>query len=259
VIASIVEPAIERLSEKIAVSQAAYDTLQEHMDTTAHVIPNGIFANRYRDGNVEKKWAGPTLGFIGRFEEPRKGLEVLIDAIPIISRFIPDVRVLIAGPGDPSEIAEDINSELRKRFEFLGKISEDEKANFLKSIALYIAPNTGGESFGIIIAEAMAGGAAVVASDIPAFHDLLGGGQYGALFASEDSQSLAKVVIDLLREDEKRKALAEAGRAHAQRFDWSLVANQVYEIYEKALASGGKLNVTSESRAWDWLLIRESD
>jgi phosphatidylinositol alpha-mannosyltransferase len=124
---------------------------------------------------------------------------------------------------------------------------------------LYIAPNTGGESFGIIIAEAMAGGAAVVASDIPAFHDLLGGGKFGALFVSEDSQSLAKVVIDLLREDEKRKALAEAGRAHAQRFDWSLVANQVYEIYEKALASGGKLNVTSESRAWDWLLIREND
>ena len=137
-------------------------------------------------------------------------------------------------------------------------LSEDEKANFLKSIALYIAPNTGGESFGIIIAEAMAGGAAVVASDIPAFHDLLGGGQYGALFASEDSQSLAKVVIDLLREDEKRKALADAGRAHAQRFDWSLVANQVYEIYEKALASGEKLNVTSESRAWDWLLIRDN-
>jgi phosphatidylinositol alpha-mannosyltransferase len=105
----------------------------------------------------------------------------------------------------------------------------------------------------------MAGGAAVVASDIPAFHDLLGGGKYGALFASEDSQSLAKVVIDLLREEQKRKSLAEAGRAHAQRFDWSLVAKQVYEIYVKALASGEKVNVTSESRAWDWLLIREND
>lgn len=143
VIASIVEPAIERLSEKIAVSQAAYDTLQEHMDTTAHVIPNGIFADRYRDGVVEEKWTGATLGFIGRFEEPRKGLEVLIDALPIISRFVPDVRVLIAGPGDPEEISEDINSELRTRFQFLGKISESEKANFLKSISLYIAPNTG--------------------------------------------------------------------------------------------------------------------
>lgn len=259
VIASIVEPAIERLSEKIAVSQAAYDTLQEHMDTTAHVIPNGIFADRYRDGVVEAKWSGATLGFIGRFEEPRKGLEVLIDAIPIISRFIPDVRVLIAGPGDPSEITEDINSELRTRFQFLGKISEREKANFLKSIALYIAPNTGGESFGIIIAEALAGGAAVVASDIPAFSDLLGGGKYGALFESEDSQSLAKVTIDLLRDDAKRGALAEVGRAYAQRYDWSSVADQIYEIYEKVLAKGEKLNVTSESRAWDWLLIRENE
>jgi phosphatidylinositol alpha-mannosyltransferase len=67
------------------------------------------------------------------------------------------------------------------------------------------------------------------------------------------------VVIDLLREDEKRKALAESGRAHAQRFDWSLVANQVYEIYEKALSTGEKIKVTSDSRAWDWLLIREND
>ncbi|MFM9151095.1 MAG: glycosyltransferase family 4 protein [Candidatus Planktophila sp.] len=259
VIASIVEPAIERLTEKIAVSQAAYNTLLEHMDTTAHVIPNGIFADRYRNGSIEEKWTGPTLGFIGRFEEPRKGLEVLIDAIPIISRFIPDVRVLIAGPGDPSEISDDINSELRSRFHFLGKISENEKADFLKSIALYIAPNTGGESFGIIIAEAMAGGAAVVASDIQAFQDLLGAGEYGALFASEDSQSLAKVVIDLLRDDQKRRALAQAGRDYAQRFDWSHVANQIYEIYEKALATGETLKVTAESRAWDWLLIREND
>jgi phosphatidylinositol alpha-mannosyltransferase len=259
VIASIVEPAIERLSEKIAVSQAAYDTLQEHMDTTAHVIPNGIFVDRYRDGVIEKKWSGATLGFIGRFEEPRKGLEVLINAIPIISRFIPDIRVLIAGPGDPSEITEDINSELRTRFQFLGKISENEKANFLKSIALYIAPNTGGESFGIIIAEALAGGAAVVASDIPAFSDLLGRGKYGALFASEDSQSLAKVVIELLRDDAKRNELAGAGRVYAQRYDWNSVALQIYEIYEKVLEKGEKLNITSESRAWDWLLIREND
>jgi phosphatidyl-myo-inositol alpha-mannosyltransferase len=169
------------------------------------------------------------------------------------------VRVLIAGPGDPEEISEDINSELRTRFQFLGKISESEKANFLKSISLYIAPNTGGESFGIIIAEALAGGAAVVASDIPAFADLLGSGKYGALFESEDPQSLAKVVIDLLRDDAKRRELAESGRVYAQRFDWSQVAQQIYEIYEQVLSKGEKLNVTSESRAWDWLLIREND
>jgi phosphatidylinositol alpha-mannosyltransferase len=70
------------------------------------------------------------------------------------------------------------------------------------------------------------------------------------------TKELTKAIV---AKDEKRKALAEAGRAHAQRFDWSLVANQVYEIYEMALASGEKLNVTSDSRAWDWLLIREND
>lgn len=105
----------------------------------------------------------------------------------------------------------------------------------------------------------MAGGAAVVASDIPAFSDLLGSGKYGALFDSEDPQSLAKVVIDLLRDDAKRQELAETGRLYSQRFDWSQVAQQIYEIYGQVLSKGEKLNVTSESRAWDWLLIREND
>ena len=258
-IGPILEPVIEKLTARIAVSEAARSTLTEHLETDAVVVPNGIYADRYREAEVRAEWSGNTLGFIGRYEEPRKGLSVLLDALPIIARFAPDIRVLVAGPGDIKEVQDQIDPQLRQRFEFLGRISEKEKADFLSSVALYIAPNTGGESFGIILAEALAGGAAVVASDIPAFHDLLGGGEYGALFASEDSHSLAKVVIDLLREDEKRKALAEAGRAHAQRFDWSLVANQVYEIYEKALASGEKLNVTSDSRAWDWLLIREND
>ena len=98
-----------------------------------------------------------------------------------------------------------------------------------------------------------------MASDIPAFSDLLGNGAYGALFESEDSQSLAKVVIELLRDDVKRGELAEAGRVYAQRFDWNSVAHEIYEIYEKVLEKGQKLNVTSESRAWDWLLIREND
>ena len=258
-IGPILEPAIEKLSARIAVSEAARLTLTDHLDTDAVIIPNGIYASRYSHGTKREKWVGNSIGFIGRFEEPRKGLSVLVEALPIIARFAPDIKVYVAGPGDPADVEKSIDPQLRHRFEFLGKISEEEKADFMSSVALYVAPNTGGESFGIIIAEAMAGGAAVVASDIPAFHDLLGGGEFGALFESEDSQSLAKVVIDLLREEEKRKALAEAGRAHAQRFDWSLVANQVYEIYEKALASGEKLNVTSDSRAWDWLLIREND
>jgi len=256
-IGPILEPVIEKLSARIAVSESARLTLTAHLETDAIVIPNGIYADNYRDGSPRSEWQGNTVGFLGRFEEDRKGLPVLLDALPIISRFIPDIRLLIAGPGDSEEVLEKVNPQLRNRVEFLGKISEEDKADFLASVSLYIAPNTGGESFGIILAEAMAGGAAVVASDIPAFVDVLGNGELGALFESENSESLAKVVIDLLRDKNKREELAKSGAVHAQRFDWSQVGEQIFEVYELAMVSGQKVSLSSDSRSWARLLGRD--
>jgi len=257
-IGPILEPVIEKLSARIAVSEAARETLTEHLETDAVVIPNGIYADRYRDGVAQEKWQGNTLGFIGRFEEPRKGLSVLVDALPIISRFAPDVRIFIAGPGEADEVIKSIDPQLRSRFTFLGRISEQDKADFLASISLYIAPNTGGESFGIILAEALAGGATVVASDIPAFDSLLDHGRYGELFQSESSTDLAKRVIDLLRDEKRRVELGKAGKTHAQQFDWKVVADQIFSIYEMSLVSGEKVRLTSESRSWSKFLGRES-
>ena len=256
-IGPILEPVIEKLSARIAVSESARLTLTAHLETDAIVIPNGIYADNYRDGSSRSEWTGNTIGFLGRFEEDRKGLPVLLDALPIISRFIPDTRLLIAGPGDSEEVLEKVDPQLRNRVEFLGKISESDKTDFLASVSLYIAPNTGGESFGIILAEAMAGGAAVVASDIPAFADVLGNGEFGALFESENSESLAKVIIDLLRDDSKRKELAAAGAVHAQRFDWSQVGEEIFEVYELAMVSGRKVSLTSDNRPWTRFLGRD--
>ncbi len=258
-IGPILEPAIEKLSARIAVSEAARLTLTNHLETDAVVIPNGIYAKRYANGVPQERWSGNTIGFIGRFEEPRKGLQVLLDALPIIARFAPDVRVLVAGPGDPKEVEESIDPQLRHRFEFLGRISEEEKADFIASVALYVAPNTGGESFGIILAEALAGGACVVASDIPAFDSLLGGGEFGALFESENSAELAKVVIDLLRDSDKRSALARNGKVHAQIFDWDVVAEQIFSIYEMALVGAQEITLSSENRGWNRFLSKDGD
>jgi phosphatidylinositol alpha-mannosyltransferase len=256
-IGPILEPVIEKLSARIAVSESARLTLTAHLETDAIVIPNGIYADNYRDGSSRPEWQGNTIGFLGRFEEDRKGLPVLLDALPIISRFIPDIRVLIAGPGDSEEVLAKVDPQLRNRVEFLGKISEEDKADFLASVSLYIAPNTGGESFGIILAEAMAGGAAVVASDIPAFADVLGNGQYGALFESENSENLAKVIIDLLRDETKRRELAAAGAVHAQRFDWGQVGEEIFEVYELAMVNGQKVSLTSDNRPWSRFLGRD--
>lgn len=249
-IVPILEPVIEKLSARIAVSEAARETLRAHLETDAVVIPNGIYARRML-GKVRSEWSGETLGFMGRFNEPRKGLKVLIDALPIISRFLPNIRVLVAGPGDPEEFLKEIDPQLRNRIEFLGKLSEEEKADFMSSVGAYIAPNTGGESFGIILAEALAGGAAVVASNIPAFSALLNGGKYGKLFNSEDSTDLAKVVIDLLRNPEQREEFSKLGQNYAQSFDWDVVAKDIFEVYEMAIVGQGKVGLISDNRPWN--------
>jgi phosphatidylinositol alpha-mannosyltransferase len=249
-IVPILEPVIEKLSARIAVSEAARETLMAHLDTDAVVIPNGIYA-RKMIGKVRPEWSGETLGFMGRFNEPRKGLKVLIDALPIISRFMPNVRVLVAGPGNPDEFLDQIDPQLRSRIQFLGKLTEEEKADFMSSVGAYVGPNTGGESFGIILAEALAGGAAVVASDIPAFAAVLQNGKFGRLFKSEDSTDLAKVIIDLLRDREARDLMAKSGQEYAQRFDWDVVAENIFEVYEMAVVGKGKVGLVADNRPWN--------
>lgn len=253
----ILEPVIEKLAVRIAVSEAARHTLTQHLETDAIVIPNGIFTERFAAGKPRSEWVGDTLGFMGRFEEPRKGLSVLLDALPIVTRFVPNVRVLVAGPGDGDDMLKKVDPQLRGRITFLGRLNEKDKADFLSSVSLYVAPNTGGESFGIILAEAMAAGATIVASDIPAFASLLGEGQYGALFKSEDSTDLARILIDLLRDEEKRKMLASVGREHSKVFDWRNVAQQILSVYEMATVGGVGVRLASDTRSWSRLLNRE--
>lgn len=257
-VAPILEPVIEKLGARIAVSEAARETLTEHLDTDAIVVPNGIYAAQYRDATVDPQWSGNSIGFIGRFEESRKGLDILIAALPEIAESIPDIKVFVAGPGDSETVLKRMDPTLRDRFTFLGRISENEKANFLASVALYIAPNTGGESFGIILTEALAAGASVVASDIPAFDSLLGHGQYGTLFESENPDSLAKAAISLLNDSVMRIAIAERGKIYAQTFDWDVVAEKIYDVYEMAMVGGTGVTLSSENRAWNKFLGRQS-
>ena len=251
------EPVIEKLTARIAVSEAARLTLTEHLETDAIVVPNGIYADRYRDGILDKRWSGNTIGFIGRFQEPRKGLSILIEALPRIVQSFPDTQIFIAGPGNPEATLEVIDSHLRHRIHFLGRISDQEKANFLASVGIYVAPNTGGESFGIILAEALASGACVVASDIPAFDSLLGHGKYGTLFDSENSVDLAEKIVQLFSDPQTRKNKADLGKDYAQSFDWDVVAEKIFDVYEMAMVGGSKVTLASENRAWNKLLGRD--
>ena len=250
-IGPILEPIVEKLNARIAVSELARSTLKDHFDTDAVVIPNGIDGQRYASAKVNSEYSnGHTVGFIGRIEEPRKGLQVLIDSLSIVARFIPEVQFLVAGPGDSNEFTKKLNPQLKSRIKFLGLLSNEEKESFLKSVQIYVAPNTGSESFGIILTEALSAGTAVVASDIPAFKAVLENGESGELFKNEDSADLAKVLVALLRDDDKRKRLGENGRLSAQKYDWQVVAEQIENVYEMAIAGGQRVTLASENRFW---------
>ena len=250
-IGPILEPIVEKLTARIAVSELARDTLKDHFETDAVVIPNGIDGQKYANAKISEKFSGDyTVGFMGRFEEPRKGLQVLIDSLPIVARFIPNVKYLIAGPGESKDFIKELDPQLRNRIQFVGRLTDEEKEIFLKSVKIYVAPNTGGESFGIILTEALSAGTAVVASDIPAFKAVLENGEAGALFINEDSKDLAKTLISLLKDNENRETLASNGKLSAQKYDWQVVAEQIENIYEMAIAGGQRVTLASENRFW---------
>ncbi|MEW1637296.1 glycosyltransferase family 4 protein [Streptomyces sp. NPDC093801] len=228
----ILQPALEKISARIAVSEYARRTLVEHLGGDAVVIPNGVDVDFFAKADPNPEWGGTTLGFIGRIDEPRKGLPVLMAAFPRIVRECPDVRLLVAGRGDEEEAVASLPAELRSRVEFLGMVSDEDKARLLRSVDVYVAPNTGGESFGIILVEALSAGAAVLASDLDAFAQVLDQGAAGELFANEDADSLAAGAIALLRDPARRAELSARGSAHVRRFDWSTVGADILAVYE---------------------------
>lgn len=249
----LIEPMIEKLSARIAVSEMAQATLNNLYGTEAVVIPNGIDCSRFssaRKISSHENLAAPRIGFLGRFEESRKGLPLLLEALPKVIKSVPDVQLVVAGPGDPTKLLAKIEPSVAKHITFLGRLTEEEKVKFLASLNLYVAPNTGGESFGIILAEAMASGTPVLASDIPAFVDLLSVGNCGQTFASEDSSALAHSITDLLKSTERLQKLAENGLVAAIRFDWGSVADQIMSVYEVAMTGNGKVVVGSENANW---------
>ena len=257
-IAPLLEPVIEKLRARIAVSEVARETLRIHLDTDAVVIPNGIDTSFFQSAQENPEWTRDfTIGFLGRFSEPRKGLSVLIDALPNLIRSIPNLRVLIAGPGEGLEVMQAVSPNLRNRIVFLGRLNEEEKASFLKSVSVYVAPNTGGESFGIILAEAMAAGAAIVASDLPAFESVLGQGRHGLIFTNENPGELAKQIISIAKDSQIRESLKENAAIGASKFDWQNVGPEIMNVYLHAIGEGEKVKVESEPRSWLRFLVRE--
>jgi phosphatidylinositol alpha-mannosyltransferase len=232
----LLRPSLEKINGRIAVSEDARRTVTTHLGGDAVVIPNGVNVSRFAEATPQTAWVGtpqaPTLAFLGRIDEPRKGLPVLAEAMPAVLAKFPGARLLVAGPGDVEAARERLDPAVASATEFLGMVSDDDKAALLRSVDLYVAPHTGGESFGIVLVEAMSAGAPVVASNLPAFVRVLDGGLAGATFTNEDAADLAGHVTRLLSDPVERERLSQVGSRRAQVFDWSVVAEVVMAVYD---------------------------
>ena len=236
---------LANISQAIFVSPSAMQNARNLLEPgiPSQIIPNGIETRALRNARPRPEWQGserePTIGFLGRMKEERKGFRILAQAAPAILRRVPGARFLCAGDGqgEAREILEAVDPGLARHFTFLGRISDEDKASFYHSLGLYVAPQTGGESFGIVLVEAMAAGCPVVASDLPAFKDVSQNGHSARLFANEDPEDCARVVLELLDDRPTRLDLASCGMRRASDYDWERVTDQVLDVYARALAA----------------------
>jgi phosphatidylinositol alpha-mannosyltransferase len=245
--ATALRTALEKINASIAVSEAARTTLVEHIGGDAVLIPNGVATRRFRKADPLPGWPGEggAIGFLGRMDEPRKGLSVLLRAFEILGPERPGLRLLVAGPGDTEDVMHRVPAPLRDRVILLGSIADEAKAAVLHSVDVFCSPNTGGESFGIVTAEAMAAGAPIVASDIDAFRDVLRGGEAGELFTTGDPAALAAAAARLLDDPVRRAALSSAALNAVAAYDWSVVAREVLTVYETVILGRDRGAVTA--------------
>jgi phosphatidylinositol alpha-mannosyltransferase len=238
---SVLQPFLEKLSGRIAVSSAARKVIVEHLGADAVVIPNGVAVEHFARATPLPGYPreGGTIGFIGRYDEARKGMDVLVAAVELMLDERPGLRVLVAGRGDAEEFVDDLPRAVAGRFVLLGQVSEVDKARMLRSVDVYCAPNTGQESFGVILLEAMSARTAIVASNIDAFRQVLADGAAGQLFASGDAADLASVLGVVLDDPERRAALVAEGIRTVAPYDWQVVTRAVVRVYELAIAGAG--------------------
>jgi phosphatidyl-myo-inositol alpha-mannosyltransferase len=243
----ILQSALEKISGRIAVSEAARTTLVEHFGGDAVLIPNGVSVRKFEKADPLPGWpGGGALGFLGRMDEPRKGFSILLRAFEMLAAQRPGLRLLVAGHGDADEALAKTPSPLRDRIVMLGQVSDADKVRVYHSVDVFCAPNTGGESFGIVLAEAMAAGAPIVASDLDAFRKVLRRGQAGELFPTGNAAELAAAAARLLDQPELRAGRSAAASAAVRAYDWPVVARDVVRVYEAVVPAADRVGVVPQ-------------
>lgn len=229
---------VSRLAARIAVSEAAARYHAGALglpEGSFRIIPNAVDVERFRSARPIPGDAPPTLLFVGRLEK-RKGLEQLIRAYVMLKTERPDVRLLVVGEGPERDRCQALlPARLRSDVNFLGRVDHEDLPRFFRSADLYVSPALGGESFGIVLIEAMAAGTPVVASDIPGYRSVLKDGVHGLLVPPGDPKSLAGAIGELLGNESRRVSMGRDGQQAVRAYDWTSVTARIRDVYESVV------------------------
>ena len=241
----LVAPVARRLAAGLDARVAVSPAAQEYAADALHlpmgsfrVIPNGVPVAAYATAAplpqlVDR--ARPLLLFVGRLEA-RKGLDVLIRAFLRLRTTMPEVRLCVVGEGPERERCQQmVPPSIRPDVLFVGAVDESQKPRYHASADLFVAPNTGGESFGIILLEAMAAGLPIVASDIPGFRTVMKDGRQGRMVAAGNAFGLAEAIATVLSNQRLGQAMATEGRRTASEYDWPVIGARLEALYRHVL------------------------
>lgn len=249
----------QRLTARVAVSQAAADFARRYFAGDYTIIPNGVDTHRFTtviDPLPQWHDGRPTVLFVGRFEEPRKGFAILLAAFAQVQRILPAARLLVVGWGDPAPFEDQAAALGIHSLHFVGPVAADELPRYYRSADVFCAPSTGQESFGIILVEAMSSGCPVVASNIAGYAQVVTHRHDGLLVPALNASALAVALLQVLGDQGLQQQLAAQGPVTAARYAWPDVCERIVAVYERAHMLANHRSITSMSTPRQPLLVR---
>ncbi|HJZ77605.1 MAG TPA: glycosyltransferase family 4 protein [Vicinamibacterales bacterium] len=234
----LLAPLVARVSRRIAVSEAARQTVAAHFPGTYDIVPNGVDVDVFREPRPRPAAmrGGRNVVFVGRLE-PRKGVEHLVDAMARVRPRHPDARLVVVGDGPARSTLDSAARAAGVEATFVGRVDDAELPGYFQSADIVCSPATGGESFGIVLLEALSCGTPIVATQIDGYRALVGDAACGRLVPPGDAPALAAGIDEMLSNEDERRRCGARGLAVARAYDWAVIARRLETIYEEALDS----------------------
>ncbi len=235
--APLIRRIARRIVVRIAVSRVAERAAASRIGGSFEIVPNGADVRRFADAEPAELGRGTKLLFVGRLDE-RKGFPIAVAAFGRLAAQRRELRLIVVGDGPERAAIDALPSEVRDRVTMLGTVPNVHLPPFERACDLYLGTSVGGESFGVVLVEAMAAGLPVVASDIPGYDEVVTEGVEGLLVPPRDPAAVAHAAETILDDPELAARLSAAGRARAATFDWHVVGARIEELYRRAVVTG---------------------